>query len=157
MRRPLRIALELLGPTFVATVLYSSVALVISRDLIFAKGFLMFLAFAYVFSAIPSVIFTALMEFAFARGLEERSWRAVALASGLGALSGMTIALTLAKGFDNQRGAFSIFPALGFTAGAIVGLAIYRFSKAQPNKRPDGTSAKAPPSNPSQGAAVPHP
>ncbi len=25
------------------------------------------------------------------------------------------------------------------------------------NKRPDGTSAKAPPSNPSQGAAVPHP
>ena len=29
--------------------------------------------------------------------------------------------------------------------------------KNQPNKRPDGTSAKAPPSNPSQGAAVPHP
>jgi len=26
-----------------------------------------------------------------------------------------------------------------------------------PNQRPDGTSAKAPPSKPSQGAAVPHP
>lgn len=156
MRRPLRIALELLGPTFVATVLYSSVALVISRDLIFAKGFLMFLAFAYVFSAIPSVIFTALMEFAFARGLEGRSWRAVALASGLGALSGVAIALTLAKGFDNQRGAFSIFPALGFTAGAIVGFAIYRFSKALPNKPPESMAVKCPPSNPPQAPAMPH-
>ena len=29
--------------------------------------------------------------------------------------------------------------------------------KSRANQRPDGTSAKAPPSNPSQGAAVPHP
>jgi hypothetical protein len=29
--------------------------------------------------------------------------------------------------------------------------------KRRANKRPDGTSAKAPPSKPSQGAAVPHP
>ncbi len=29
--------------------------------------------------------------------------------------------------------------------------------KDSPNQRPDGTSAKTPPSNPSQGAAVPHP
>jgi len=32
-----------------------------------------------------------------------------------------------------------------------------RTTKRKANKRPDGTSAKAPPSNPSQGAAVPHP
>jgi len=134
MRRPLRIALELLGPAFVAAVLYSSVSLAISRDLIFAKGFLMFLAFAYLFSAIPSVVFTVIMEFAFARGLEERSWRTVALTSGLGAVAGVVIALTFAKGFDNQRGAFSVFPLLGFTTGAVIGLAIYRFSKNRPNR-----------------------
>lgn len=29
--------------------------------------------------------------------------------------------------------------------------------KGKPNQRPEGTTAKAPPSNPSQGAAVPHP
>ncbi len=33
----------------------------------------------------------------------------------------------------------------------------YLKRKSRPNQRPDGTSAKAPPSNPSQGAAVPHP
>ena len=32
-----------------------------------------------------------------------------------------------------------------------------RFEKQRANQRPDGTSAKAPPSKPSQGAAVPHP
>ncbi len=33
----------------------------------------------------------------------------------------------------------------------------WQFWKRSPNKRPDGTSAETPPSNPSQGAAVPHP
>ncbi len=32
-----------------------------------------------------------------------------------------------------------------------------RKKQGKPNKRPDGTSAKAPPSKPSQGVAVPHP
>ena len=38
---------------------------------------------------------------------------------------------------------------------AAIALLVARKNSA--NKRPDGTSAKAPPSNPSQGAAVPHP
>jgi len=38
---------------------------------------------------------------------------------------------------------------------AVIALLMARKNRA--NQRPDGTSAKAPPSNPSQGAAVPHP
>ncbi len=37
------------------------------------------------------------------------------------------------------------------------GCCLIQLTKDRPNQRPDGTSAKAPPSNPSQGAAVPHP
>ncbi len=37
------------------------------------------------------------------------------------------------------------------------GLSGFSREKESPNQRPDGTSAKAPPSKPSQGAAVPHP
>ena len=146
MKRPRRIALELLGPAFIAVTLYLSVGFAVSRDLIVVEGFFMFLVFAYVFSAIPSVAFTVLMEIAFARGLEERSWRAVALASGLGALSGVAIALTFAKGFDNQRGAFSVFPALGLITGALVGLAIFGLSKEKPNKAVQTTALTPPPS-----------
>ena len=45
-------------------------------------------------------------------------------------------------------------------AAGIAGLSVRggrREERNQANKRTDGTSAKAPPSNPSQGAAVPHP
>jgi len=134
MKRSRRIAFELLGPAFIAVFLYLSLLFIVSRDLIVVKGFFMFLVFGYVLSAIPSVVFTVLMEFAFARGLEGRSWRAVALASGLGALSGVAIALTFARGFDNGRGSFTLFPVLGFITGAIVGLMIFVFSKKGPNQ-----------------------
>ena len=40
---------------------------------------------------------------------------------------------------------------------AVVLPVLLAVKKFRPNKRPDGTSAKAPPSKPSQGAAVPHP
>ena len=39
----------------------------------------------------------------------------------------------------------------------IVSLVLRRNSENRANKRPDGTAAEAPPSNLSQGAAVPHP
>jgi hypothetical protein len=134
MKRPVRITVELLSPGFIAAFLYSAVSLAISRDTIFATVFLMFLMFAYVFSAIPSVVFTVLMEFAFARGLEERSWRAVSLASGLGTLCGVVIALIFAGGFDNRRGAFTVFPVLGLLTGGVVGLTVYMFAKKRPNQ-----------------------
>ena len=43
------------------------------------------------------------------------------------------------------------------TAGGAQGQIADYVKKKWANQRPDGTSAKAPPSNPSQGAAVPHP
>ena len=48
--------------------------------------------------------------------------------------------------------------AIGGGVGVlIVNLTLRRTSENRANKRPDGTAAKAPPSNPSQVAAVPHP
>ncbi len=52
------------------------------------------------------------------------------------------------------------YMALAFAAATAPFIAIrtaYMWPRNRPNQRPDGTSAKAPPSNPSQGAAVPHP
>lgn len=52
----------------------------------------------------------------------------------------------------------ALFALILGTIGSLAASYIYDgIKKDQPNKRPDGTSAKAPPSNPGQGAAVPHP
>ena len=53
------------------------------------------------------------------------------------------------------KGAKGHFAFRGYLLGGARNSPVQKNS--EPNKRPDGTSAKAPPSNPSQGAAVPHP
>lgn len=126
MKRPLRILVELLAPPLLAATIYSLVVLVASRDAIIAKAFLLILLFAYVFAGIPSVIFTIVLELSFAKGLAVRSWRTVLLASVLGILSGCAVALMFARGFDNQRGVFTIFPALGLVSGFSVGAVVRR-------------------------------
>jgi hypothetical protein len=128
MKRPLRILVELFAPPLVAATIYSLVVFVASRDAIMVKAFLLILLFAYVFAGIPSVIFTIVLEFSFATGLAVRSRRTVLLASALGILSGCAVALMFARGFDNQRGAFTVFPALGLVSGFSVGAVVRRFA-----------------------------
>lgn len=53
--------------------------------------------------------------------------------------------------YDTEGGPF------GISIDDLTGVPVSELRKNSPNKRPDGTSAEAPPSKPSQGAAVPHP
>ena len=65
-------------------------------------------------------------------------------------------------GVSSSRGSVVMnWQLLAAGAVAIIGVTYSTVSgylkNRSPNKRPDGTSAKAAPSKPSQGAAVPHP
>lgn len=65
MKRPSRIALEVLGPPLLAATILEIVALVSVREVGALKLFILFVAFAYFFAGIPSVLFAGLMELAF--------------------------------------------------------------------------------------------
>lgn len=123
MTRRRRIAIELLGPPLVATVLAALFAVAREPGTIpgwqFLGGMLVVLAGAYVVAGIPSVLFTSAMEVAFAKRLDPASWRTVPLAAGLGLLSGMGI-----LGFNPSYGAFVGMAILGLASGAILGLLV---------------------------------
>lgn len=121
-----RIAIEFFLPPLVATVLAGFIAVL--RDPLeipripwsgFLGGGLVILVVAYVVASIPSALFTIVMEVAFAKGLAPGSWAAVALAAGLGLLSGAGIVR-----FDPSYGAFNGLVVLGGATGAIVGVLV---------------------------------
>lgn len=127
-RRPRlrRVAIELLGPPLVATVLLALFALLREPRAIptipwpeFLGGVLAMLVFAYLVAGVPSALFTIVMEVAFAKGLDPGSWLAVTLAAGLGLLSGAGIV-----GFDPSYGAFDGMVVVGLATGTLVGVAI---------------------------------
>jgi hypothetical protein len=118
--------MEFLLPPLVATVLAALIAVLRDPREIpripwsgFLGGGLVILVVAYVVASIPSALFTIVMEVAFAKGLAPGSWGAVALAAGLGLLSGAGIV-----GFDPSYGAFNGLVILGGVTGAIVGLLV---------------------------------
>lgn len=121
-----RIAIEFLLPPLVATVLAALIAVLRDPREIptipwseFLGGVLAVLVVAYVVASIPSALFTIVMEVAFAKGLSPGSWAVVALAAGLGLLSGAGIV-----GFDPSYGAFNGLVILGVATGTIVGLLV---------------------------------
>jgi hypothetical protein len=129
-----RILVELLGPPLVATLLSALVAIARGRGEIpdgFFGGALVVLAVAYVVAGIPSVLFTIVMEVAFAKGLDPSSWGTVPLAAGLGLLSGMGIV-----GFDPSYGAFEGLAIVGLSTGAILGLLVMAGSRRARQRQP---------------------
>ncbi len=83
----------------------------------------MFLGFAYFAAGIPSLVFAAIMELAFSRGLRPDGLRAVALAAVLGAASGLPIQMTLAREVKLRPSAV-FFVAFGFLVGGMTGLLV---------------------------------
>lgn len=124
MKRGLRIALELLGPAFVASVIYAVLLFLVSGDAVRPRDFLLLLSFAYAFAAVPSILFAVAIEISVAKGLQPDSGRLVLLAGLLGLLSGVAIAFMISGGHVRDPEGFSLFPALGMAAGTMVGLAI---------------------------------
>jgi hypothetical protein len=146
-----RIALELLGPPLLAAGSLDIVGCIVDAWIghlnftaenwfgqIFGWGLVM-LIYAYLFAGIPSIIYAAVMEWRFARGLDPKSWRTVGWSSVLGVLSGVEIGACLSR-FGGPPGFWVFYGGLGLAVGFVLGLLIKRWS-AQPEARDEGSPA----------------
>ncbi len=142
MKRKARIALEILGPSFLGVVLpfglWQGLAAVQG-----ASGQFLWLqmhelpntlGWAYLFGGPPSVVYMVVMEWRFARGLDPRSWRAVGLSTLLGLAAGLSIAFTLISGWWPDVVAPLNLGGIGVAVGFVLGLIIRRFSRAAPQE-----------------------
>lgn len=143
MTRGKRIALELLGPPFLGTVVlyagsgvYAIVRWVQSGNppgwnpAIFG-AILGVLVFAYPIAGIPSIVYTLAMEWRFARGLKPDTWRTVRYSAVLGFLSGAAIGGVF-------RGNLSVYLAMsgiGTVVGFVLGFLIKVLSSGE---KPEG-------------------
>jgi hypothetical protein len=139
-----RIALELLGPPLLGgalATLWAWGALVylscyqyeslwdVAR--LIPVMWLFYGVFAFPMISIQAAGYAAVMEWRFSRGLSPRSWRAVALSTVLGYLSGLPLAI----GYGYARkDTWYLFNILGPVIGLVLGLMIRRFSKGQDRK-----------------------
>ena len=131
MGRRARIALELLAPPMVASVLFTIVMSVVALSPGGLAVLPIVLLYAYPFAGIPSALFTAVMEVAFWRGLDPGGWRAVRLAALLGLLSGLLIAVPFSLTPEKACESLTLFSALGATTGALVGNLVRSRSRGQ--------------------------
>lgn len=141
LTRGKRIALELLGPPFIGAALMISFATVNMlweasasdsyhdkfRD--WPTFMVVVFGFAYVFVGAQSIIYTAIMEWRFKRGLDPRSWRMVGLSSTLGFASGGAVVIVAIFG-DPQfmLTGLAIWGGTGLLVGFLMGLLIKSWS-----------------------------
>jgi hypothetical protein len=92
---------------------------------------------AFVLAVPPSIVFAAIMEFAFAKGLDARRWPALLLATGFETMAGVGLGAFIARAFRaSQTGGIRAFLVVaGSTAGLAVALAIRAGS---PPSTPEG-------------------
>ncbi|MCX6956157.1 MAG: hypothetical protein NTV51_28820 [Verrucomicrobia bacterium] len=149
LTRGKRIALEVLGPPALGVVVMLVPAMVWEAAQTMARGgsmhvdvaraaygFAYWLFAAYVMMGIPSILFAAVMECAFARGLNPQSWWAVGLATGLGGGAGCgvtAIPSALSSGIM-EWSAIAAFTATGIAVGFLLGALIRWASKPRARK-----------------------
>ena len=139
MNKKNRMAMEILSPAMIAVggiLLWGG----------FTKGswpawneVCVFLVFAYGFATIPSLLYAAMMEKAFDRGLDPHSWATVRRSTWLGVVAGAAIGLMMAVCAGNFSLATtgeifvitgSLFAGIGLVVGLILGLLIKSLSPA---------------------------
>ena len=143
LTRRKRIAFELLGPPFAGALIASAFELIKEASQSgFSAGpvgwnfriqgsvlqFVMFLPFAYLFAGVQSIVYTLVMEWRFARGLDPCSWRSVGLSTLLGFASGAAICLGYGFRRSDVISLWMFFGGTGFAVGLVLGLLIKRWS-----------------------------
>jgi len=140
-----RIALELLGPpclggagatlwvwgALVYDSLYRDDSPVDAAGLLalLPSLWLLYGLFAFPMIGIQAFCYTAIMEWSFSCELSPRTWRAVALSTALGYLSGLPLAL--GYGYE-RKDTWWLFNLLGPLVGLVTGLLIKRLSRPSP-------------------------
>jgi hypothetical protein len=99
----------------------------------------LFLVFGYLLAGVPSLVFAAIMELAFAKGLDPCSGRSVLLSTFLGAASGVPIDMLMAGKLTARPNALPLV-MLGLLTGLAVGLLIRRWSRPASPRGPDDLS-----------------
>jgi len=135
MNRKTRIALELLGPPVIGAgglTVWAAARLewapdgpgraVASLPVLFAFH----VVFAFFCIGLQTLVYTAVMEWRFARGLDPRSWRAVGLSTFLGWASGAVLAVGYGIG---RQDTWYLFNGLGPAVGLLLGLIVRNGSK----------------------------
>ncbi|MBI3886764.1 MAG: hypothetical protein HY302_13690 [Opitutae bacterium] len=132
MKRRSRIALEALGPPLLgAAAIFSPLVVEAARAAILegkfggwtwegVKFFWVVVFVAYLVAGLPSLFYTAIMEWRFHRGLDPRSWRAVALSTFLGLLSGLAISGVL-SGLKWKPEVWAYYSGVGVAVGFLLG------------------------------------
>ncbi len=80
---------------------------------------------AFPMSGIQTILYAAIMEWRFSRGLDPHSWRSVALSTVLGYASGAVIAF--GYGYERKE-TWYFFNSLGLAVGFVLGWLIRRLS-----------------------------
>jgi hypothetical protein len=136
LTRPKRIALELLGPPIAGGLvvgLIAAVAAILNGvEFGFRAGWLldcisgMFVVVvgSFMVSGIQSLVFTAIMEWRFSRGLGPHRWQTVVLASALGFASGAVIVPVLDGHPVEHLDTIATLGVLGLVVGFAIGLLI---------------------------------
>jgi hypothetical protein len=99
----------------------------------------LFLVLGYLLAGLPSLAFAAIMELAFAKGLDPCSGRSVLLSTFLGAASGVPIDMLMAGKLTARPNALPLV-MLGLLTGLAVGLLIRRWSRPASPRGPDDLS-----------------
>lgn len=117
MTRTSRVFVELLVPPLLGATPFLMMAILTGT-----LGLIpIILLVAYVMAGVPSVIFTAVLELAFWRGLDPRSWDAVLLGAGLGLASGLGIGLIGGlRGAADKAFYFGVIGLLSGTGTALI-------------------------------------
>ncbi len=141
MTRRQRVALELFGPAPLGVGVLVVSALVgeghfswpghLAEAVIVLGVAAIWLVYAYLFTILPCALCTWALETAFRRGLRPTSWRAVGLASALGATSGILIGWVLNE-FHWDGTTPALFGANGWGVGTVIGFVTRHRSKALP-------------------------
>ncbi len=134
MTRATRVSIELFTPPLLGSSPFLLMAIITGTFGLIP----MVLLVAYVVAIVPSVIFTGLMEFAFWRGLDPRSPKAVLLGGFLGLAAG--VAIGLAPRVPTAVEKALVFGLIGMIVGTSTALIVWW--KSAP------TNVQAPPSSP---------
>lgn len=141
MRRPFRVTFAILAPPFLGCILGLSV--LDGGRLLRLEKVWAFLGVAYAMAGIPAVVFAGLLELAFWKLFPPRSFWTLALALGLGALSGGAVAALMPT--LELRVFFSL---LGAATGGLVGLVILVAARLVERGRAGAAAPGAPPGSP---------